>query len=209
MFSPKLSTAAFTDQTIGRSYDGAITRLVRIEAKAVGLLTVIAIAAAVTSAALTFENWWARGVGAVSMTYLAFASWGAMRMLRMASYEQVLSATALEPDGGRAATAAAASVIESMSPTHSNNVVGAIADLRVGGATALVALVLAVFGIAETTSKPAEPTQETTVDVVTSTTTPGAGVQGAGMVPTTVSVTTTTTAAASSTSVDVPAEPSR
>ena len=139
MFSPKLSTAAFTDQTIGRSYDGAITRLVRIEAKAVGLLTVIAIAAAVTSAALTFENWWARGVGAVSMTYLAFASWGAMRMLRMASYEQVLSATALEPDGGRAATAAAASVIESMSPTHSNNVVGAIADLRVGGATALVA----------------------------------------------------------------------
>lgn len=157
--------------TIGRAYDDAVTRGIRVEAKAVGLLQVIAIAFAVVTLLLSRQDLVIRGVALAALVFLTSATWGALEALRARPRPQALVRTALTASDGLVETAAAAEQLESLHLYSSNFLAGVVRDLAVGGASALLALVLIGLGRGDAEPVPL-PAQTTTIP--TSTTEAGA-----------------------------------
>ena len=163
------STALDTRETqarravgIGRAYDDAITRGIRVEAKAVGLLQVIAIAFAVVTLVLSRQDLVIRAISLVALVFLTAATWGALEALRARPRPQALARTALSESDGLVETAAAAEQLESLHLYSSNFLAGVVRDLAVGGSIALVALVLVGLGRGDADPSPL-PVQTTTV----------------------------------------------
>ena len=124
-----------------------MARGIRLEAKAVGLLQVIAIAFAVLTQALGERNLVVRGAALAALLFLTAATWGALEALRMRPRRQVLARTALSESGGMGERAAAAEQLEVLQLHSSNFLAGVTRDLAVGGTLALVALALMGFGL--------------------------------------------------------------
>lgn len=162
--------------TIGRAYDDAVTRGIRVEAKAVGLLQVIAIAFAVVTLVLSRQDLLIRGVALVALVFLTSATWGALEALRARPRPQALARTALTASDGLVETAAAAEELESLHLYSSNFLAGLVRDLTVGGAIALLALVLVGLGRGD----PELPTPPVETTIPTSTTVAGALGGGSG-----------------------------
>ncbi len=144
-----LSTPTDSDgrlESIGRAYDGAIGRVVRIESKAVGLLQVVAIGFAVIALALTQPTIPVRALSGLALLYLVFSTWAAIDVLRVRAQPQILSSTAQEASP-LASTAAAADVLEAESIRTANLITGAIHDLTIAGIVAGAALLLIVAGV--------------------------------------------------------------
>jgi hypothetical protein len=134
-------------ETIGRAYDGAVNRGVRIEAKAVGLLQVIAIGFALIALVADRHVWWLQVVSAVSILYLCFATIGALCLLRTAPRATVVSIHARQATRGLLQTALAAASLERDGPRASNYLDGMLQDLAVGFGAAILALLLTVLGV--------------------------------------------------------------
>lgn len=175
-------------ETIHRAYDGAITRTVRVEAKAVGLLQVIAIGFATVAIVLAQHSGILRLLSIISIVYLILATLGALEILRVRPHQQVVVAHARSATGGLVETAVAAHSLEQGGPWAANLVSGALRDLQVGFGAALVALVLMVVGYGDRDSTPvgSEPPMHTTTTTAPATTTT--------VTPTTIVTTTSTVA---------------
>jgi len=154
--------------TIGRAYDDAVARGIRVEAKAVGLLQVIAIGFAVVTLVLSRQDVIVRVVSLVALVFLTSATLGALAALRVRPRPQVLVRTALTASDGLVETAAAAEELESLHLYSSNFLAGVVRDLTVGGAIALLALVLVGLGRGDPDLPvpPAETTIPTSTTVV-------------------------------------------
>lgn len=131
-------------ETISRAYDGATARSVRVEAKAVGLLQVIAIGFALVALVADHRTWVVRGLAVLAIAYLGLATAGALQLLRPLSRRQVVVDTASDQDGGLLATALATSSLEDEHPRMSNFLHGVLRDLVVGFSAALAALLMTI-----------------------------------------------------------------
>jgi hypothetical protein len=156
---------------IGRAYDDAVTRGTRVEAKAVGLLQVVAIAFAVVTLVLSRQDIMIRAISLVALLFLIAATWGALEVLRARPRPQALVRTAISGSHGLVETAAAAEQLESLHLYSSNFLAGVVRDLAVGGSIALLALVL--VGLGRGDAEPLPPPAQTTT-IPTSTTEAGA-----------------------------------
>lgn len=157
-------------ETIGRAYDSANDRGVRVEAKAIGLLQIAAIIAALVALVLTRRATLIAVPSMVSVLYLIAAMWGALEALRLRAQPQVLTADSVSDTGGLAETAAAAQGLEAGGLEASNFVVGAFRDVQYAGMAAFVALVLAVLGVGDASGSPSIAPKQTRTSPVTSTT---------------------------------------
>ena len=137
----------FRAETIARSYEGAITRATRVEAKAAALLQVIAIGFAIVALIADRQSWVLRLLSLLAIAYLSLATVGAVELLKPRSQRQVLSSNAHAHDGGLIATALAAQSLEAGNTRASNTLFGVLQDLQVGLAAALMCLVLIVAGV--------------------------------------------------------------
>ena len=142
---------------IGRAYDDAITRGIRVEAKAVGLLQIIAIGFAVVTLVLSRQDVVLRTISLSALVFLTAATWGALETLRVRRRPQVLARSALSQSDGLVETAVAAEELESLHVRSSNLLAGVVRDLAVGGAIALLALVLLGFGWGAAEDPPGGP----------------------------------------------------
>lgn len=131
---------------IGRAYDDAVSRGIRVEAKAVGLLQVVAIGFAIVAFVLSRQDVVLRAIALLALVFLTAATWGALEALRVRRRPQVLARSALSESDGLVETAAAAEELESLHTLSSNLLSGVLRDLAVGGAIALLALVLVGLG---------------------------------------------------------------
>src|SRR5579885_2991913 len=76
----KRETRAQRSETIGRAYDGAVTRGIRIEAKAVGLLQIVAIGFAIVALAVDRRMWLLQLLSTIAVIYLSAATLGAVQV---------------------------------------------------------------------------------------------------------------------------------
>lgn len=132
---------------IARAYDGAVDRGIRVEAKAIGYLQILAIAAAIVTLVLTRDAVVLRVLSIAALIYLTAAALGCLDVLRLRSREQALVRDANSPSFGLAEAAVAAESMEQQHVRSSNSMFGAERDLKWGGAIALVSLVLMAFGL--------------------------------------------------------------
>ena len=142
--------------TVGRAYDAALSRGTRLEAKAIGVVQIGSIIAAVVAVVLTKPARITRIFAGISLFYLALAIIGALCALSVKSQAQVLVADARSRTAGIAETAAAAAALEERGTLTVNYVYGALIDMRVGGVAALVALGLLLGGVGTGASPPAQ-----------------------------------------------------
>lgn len=143
-----------TANTIGRAYDGAVERGLRVEAKAIGYLQVIAISFAIIALVASTDSIWLRALCLGSTFYLAAAVWGAVDVLRVRPRPQLLAQDAVSPSHGLVEAVVAAQVMEHDHVRASNYASGACRDLVVGGALAVAALVLVALGVGRSTLAP-------------------------------------------------------
>lgn len=135
-------------ETVGRAYDGAVTLVIRLEAKAIGLLQVIAIGFALVALVVDRDSWAITLLCLVAIAYLLAATSGAGCLLRASPQLQVQLDDSLLEDGGLLVMVLAARSLEESNPSRSNLVSGAIrGDVSVGFAAAVVALLLTVLGV--------------------------------------------------------------
>lgn len=133
-------------ETVARAYSDAITRGLRVEAKAVGLLQVVAIGFAVIALVAQQDGWILRVLATISLVYLTLSTLGLARVLKVRPRRQVLVRDSLTSSGGLAETAEAAEDLERQHLETSNFMSGATRDLLVGGAVALASLAAVVWG---------------------------------------------------------------
>jgi len=134
-------------ESIRRAYDGAVERGIRVEAKAIGYLQVIAIAFAIVAIIVPNDSIWLRIVCLASVAFLCAAVWGAMDILRVRSRQQLMARDATSASGGIVETAVAAESMEMEHTRSSNYAAGARRDLVTGGGLAVVALAMATLGV--------------------------------------------------------------
>jgi hypothetical protein len=160
-------------ETIGRAYDGAITRAVRIEAKAVGLLQVIAIGFALVALIVDRHSIILQALSLLAIVYLVLATLGTFQLLQVRAQNQVVSAHALDPTAGLLETALAAVTLEHSGPRAANSLTGVLRDLKVGFGAAVVALLLTVAGAGGDGLREIEPSPDPVPStILPSTTTP-------------------------------------
>lgn len=162
--------AAMSAPSIGRSYDSAVARLARTEAKAVGLVQVAAVVAAILAITLGRNSNLIRIFSIVALVYLALGTWGALLALKVRTQPQLLVRDAHSDTRGLAETAAAAEGMEVQSIRTTNLVTGAYSDIQRGGAAAALALLLVIAGVGATKSNrdpvlPGPPGVSVVVDV--------------------------------------------
>lgn len=160
--------------TIGRAYDGAITRGIRIEAKAIGLLQVIAVGFAVIALIAGRDGLLLRAVSAASILYLVLATVGVLALMNPAPRPQVGIEHGADDSGGLLATAVAAAGLEAANPVDTNWLRGVVIDLQVGFGAAILGLVLTVAGVGDPgpSRDQDQPTTSTSAPVDTSTSMP-------------------------------------
>jgi hypothetical protein len=139
---------SYRAETIARAYDGAITRAMRVEAKAVALLQVIAIGFAIIALIAVNHNWLLRLLSLLATVYLLLATLGALEVLKVRPQQQVVVLHAKDETSGLLETALAAVSLEQSEPRATNYVEGVLRDLKIGfGASALALLLLTVIGV--------------------------------------------------------------
>ena len=162
-----VSDISAKEATIGRTYDAALSRAGRLETKAIGVVQIGSIIAAVVAVVLTGTTTASRLTASVSLGYLALALVGAFAALRVTKQAQVLVKDARSATNGLAETAAAAATMEERGPIISNYVHGALVDVLVGGIVAFAALAMTLFGPISTPSRqPAEIDHPTSTSIV-------------------------------------------
>lgn len=133
--------------TIGLAYETAISRAMRVEAKAIGLLQVIAIGFAVVALVTDEDHPLLVVLALVAVAYLGLATVGATELLRTEAQHQVVVEHAKDRTAGLKETAVATASLEARSPRASNLLTGVLRDLRVGLGAAAAALVLSILGV--------------------------------------------------------------
>jgi hypothetical protein len=134
---------------IGRAYSGAFDRGVRLEAKAVGYLQVLAIAFAIVTLGIVRDSIVVRVVLGTSLLFLTIAVLGTVAVVQPGARRQALVWDATSPTNGLAEAAIAAADMDRRHIRSANSLAGATHDLLVGGALAVVALILIAAGFGD------------------------------------------------------------
>jgi hypothetical protein len=143
---------------------------VRVEAKAVGLLQIVAIVFAVIALVLPRKAFLLRLLLSVAIAFLASATWGALEVLRAREQRQVLAQTAESDSAGLVETATAAFELQFLGIRLTNFVDGMIEDLVVAAVAAGLALILVVWGVGDTSPATSAPPAPGPVSASTTTT---------------------------------------
>jgi len=153
---------------VGTVYEQSTSRLNGLEAKAIGLLTAVAILAAIASVACSGPSV-AAGFGIAALVFLTFAGCACCWVLHPRSRPTLLLSEVLSSSAGVVEMAWAVKMVQPHSSRASNMVTSANYDLIRALVLTLVAITTFVF--LRPTSGNGSPAGTTTTSVVTSTST--------------------------------------